>query len=646
VGSKVEARYKGKSKYYPGVITRIRLNGTFDIDYDDGEKETGVDRVLIQLVASDTSNDANRFEVGSNVLVRLDGKSKYYPAIISSRRFDGDAFDVELDDGSLRKSIPIANIKPCDQSHRQRLITLGKAISDPKSTYAIGDRVACFWYRPTTFSAPRVMEIPKAVRIIQFHSDGCYTVEFELDGSFLDDVSEDHLQDWARANASVNNSISRQSNPQLGDWEPVLEMARALSRRGGERHSLPSPQKLLEEKSPMKRFELCFEKRTLDEFLSSFEIIDQDNQGELDEHQLLLCFRDLGADASLADIKHWAKSRGRAGKQLKLFDFTDMMLAYSKLFYAPQSDLDQEAAKASALARSLRLDGEWKDMSFFARSFGKKRLRALERAFDSFAVRNESTGDSRIQAKYILEAFHQVGKAVTVTRMTEWMTESDVRPHDGISLADFISVYAFFFGPSSTAQLGDGLDLGRDVRSGTRLSMSEIAVSVLQEERWRGSADQVDSFVRRISAGRSARTTECISKLRDNFESIDTEGLGYVPIDRVGDILRHASIPPSSYQYALQQYLSKSQYNKQSTAILPELFSQFGSIISESCESGVSIADSLAMFRLYHDSTTIRGAVDLTLRIIDNVLGHADDPKYWRININSDVSVVLFVFSS
>ena len=37
--SKVEADYRGRGKYYAGRITRVRLNGTCDIDYDDGEKE-------------------------------------------------------------------------------------------------------------------------------------------------------------------------------------------------------------------------------------------------------------------------------------------------------------------------------------------------------------------------------------------------------------------------------------------------------------------------------------------------------------------------------------------------------------------------------------------------------------------------------
>ena len=45
---KVEANYKGKGKYYPGKISRCRLNGTYDINYDDGERESGVEAEMIR----------------------------------------------------------------------------------------------------------------------------------------------------------------------------------------------------------------------------------------------------------------------------------------------------------------------------------------------------------------------------------------------------------------------------------------------------------------------------------------------------------------------------------------------------------------------------------------------------------------------
>jgi hypothetical protein len=32
---KVEARFRGKAKYYPGIIKRENRDGTFDIDYSD-----------------------------------------------------------------------------------------------------------------------------------------------------------------------------------------------------------------------------------------------------------------------------------------------------------------------------------------------------------------------------------------------------------------------------------------------------------------------------------------------------------------------------------------------------------------------------------------------------------------------------------
>ena len=41
-GMKVEARYRGKARYYPGRIKRDNRDGTFDVDYDDGEKEARV----------------------------------------------------------------------------------------------------------------------------------------------------------------------------------------------------------------------------------------------------------------------------------------------------------------------------------------------------------------------------------------------------------------------------------------------------------------------------------------------------------------------------------------------------------------------------------------------------------------------------
>ena len=47
-GTRVEVNYKGKGKYYPGVIKKVHTDGTFDIDEDDGEKEYKVSKEMLR----------------------------------------------------------------------------------------------------------------------------------------------------------------------------------------------------------------------------------------------------------------------------------------------------------------------------------------------------------------------------------------------------------------------------------------------------------------------------------------------------------------------------------------------------------------------------------------------------------------------
>ena len=49
-GMKVEARYRGASRYYPGKISRDNRDGTYDINYDDGDREMGVREELIKAL--------------------------------------------------------------------------------------------------------------------------------------------------------------------------------------------------------------------------------------------------------------------------------------------------------------------------------------------------------------------------------------------------------------------------------------------------------------------------------------------------------------------------------------------------------------------------------------------------------------------
>ncbi|CAM9112855.1 unnamed protein product [Phaeothamnion confervicola] len=50
-GSRVEARYRGRARYFRGVVTAANGDGTFDVRYDDGETESGIDPGLVRLLA-------------------------------------------------------------------------------------------------------------------------------------------------------------------------------------------------------------------------------------------------------------------------------------------------------------------------------------------------------------------------------------------------------------------------------------------------------------------------------------------------------------------------------------------------------------------------------------------------------------------
>ena len=55
----MEADYNGMGRYFPGKITRINQNGTFDIAYDDGSRETSVESSSIRPLGGGGGGDGD-----------------------------------------------------------------------------------------------------------------------------------------------------------------------------------------------------------------------------------------------------------------------------------------------------------------------------------------------------------------------------------------------------------------------------------------------------------------------------------------------------------------------------------------------------------------------------------------------------------
>ncbi|KAJ1451183.1 hypothetical protein M885DRAFT_570320 [Pelagophyceae sp. CCMP2097] len=133
LGDKVEARYRGREKFYPGKISRDRGDGTFDIDYDDGEKETRVDEKLIRSKDGGSSSSGGKggLKEGEKVEARYRGKEKFYPGKISRNRNDG-TFDIDYDDGEKETRVDEKLIRSKDG---------GSSSSAAKGGFMEGDKV-------------------------------------------------------------------------------------------------------------------------------------------------------------------------------------------------------------------------------------------------------------------------------------------------------------------------------------------------------------------------------------------------------------------------------------------------------------------------------------------------------------------------
>merc|ERR1719498_1166095 len=124
-GDQVEARYRGKSRYYPGKISRDRGDGTYDIDYDDCERESRVSEELIRSLESggggrDSSpSRRTRLEEGMQVRANYRGKGKYFARRIKRDNRDG-TYDIAYDDCDREMGVREEDIRPEEDDDRDQ----------------------------------------------------------------------------------------------------------------------------------------------------------------------------------------------------------------------------------------------------------------------------------------------------------------------------------------------------------------------------------------------------------------------------------------------------------------------------------------------------------------------------------------------
>jgi len=141
VGARVKARFKEGTKYFPGTVVRERLDGSYDIEYDDGTREMSVAGALVcplykpshSSPAVNSHNilqqDTHRLGVGSIVQTVRKYGSGFITGTIVRERLNGTC-DIEYDNGDSELCVQRNRLQSIGEKHDIKQVQQRKEFSD------------------------------------------------------------------------------------------------------------------------------------------------------------------------------------------------------------------------------------------------------------------------------------------------------------------------------------------------------------------------------------------------------------------------------------------------------------------------------------------------------------------------------------
>jgi len=93
VGERITGDFKSHGKHYPGKIARVNRDGTFNIHFDDGDKEDNVEAARIK-------KEAVQFAVGAKILADTYEDGNFFPGEVTAVLEDG-YYKVTMTEGGL-----------------------------------------------------------------------------------------------------------------------------------------------------------------------------------------------------------------------------------------------------------------------------------------------------------------------------------------------------------------------------------------------------------------------------------------------------------------------------------------------------------------------------------------------------------------
>ncbi|CAM9249705.1 unnamed protein product, partial [Sphacelaria rigidula] len=210
-GDKVEARYRGKgSKFFAGKIARVNSDATFDIAYDDGDKDTGL--VAEHIRSSEPASPRSgrkvsnagselQLEVGDRVEGNYRGRGRYYKGRINSVHSDG-TFDIDYDDGEKERGLSRRMIRTSDNTGDRVSDVARSRDRNQRNPLQRGDEVeARYRGRGTKFYKGRIVRV---------NSDGTFDIAYD-DGEKEISIAREHVRILGSPSTTTNDR--RDSTP-------------------------------------------------------------------------------------------------------------------------------------------------------------------------------------------------------------------------------------------------------------------------------------------------------------------------------------------------------------------------------------------------------------------------------------------------
>lgn len=228
IGAAVQARYKKGAKWFSGKIARVRTDGTFDVEYDDGDVEIKVEASFIEAVVKtkderpnsreETSSKAStdEFAVGMKVKARYQKGANWFSGKIMKVHHDGSC-DIRYDDGDTETRVLAKYIEMPKDSKESP----SKTKASP-SRLEVGDAVQARYKKGTKWFPGKIKSV---------HSDGTYDVRYD-DGDIETRVVAAHIEP-TRTNRDDHLTSSAKKSPhrQVDDFS-VGNAVNARYKRG------------------------------------------------------------------------------------------------------------------------------------------------------------------------------------------------------------------------------------------------------------------------------------------------------------------------------------------------------------------------------------------------------------------------------